>query len=440
MDFIGGVKDIVEREVTDQPVLPPAPPTAPKDGAAKTSRFKASWNRRRMPVSNQTAAGSIPAPEKAKSKVEQALSKGSELSEREKIHLENIEKMASMNADEIEREREELLRNMDPGILQALLRRAEAAEIKQPKEWDDGSDSKEAKSSQEQAIGKDRASATAGSSSSSKNPKDHSSESQQKSSRPQPTIESEQENPDTYEKPKSQSKPRTVRFEQPAEREPEIHVDEDGNEYILEEDDDEDDATQQPGIDLHFPKPPTVPEETESDFLDEMHIKYFPDLEVEQDKLAWMRPVSEEEDMKEYSEYQDSLAPSELRFDFVGKLITPRQSRQISTDLGLHHHGDAPLAAGYTIAELAHLSRSTNYSQRCIAIRTLGRILYRLGKLQYGKEISSGLYGLVEHARVNETLIEAADENRTRSVAVRAYATEALWLWKGQGSTIRPAV
>jgi len=47
-----------------------------------------------------------------------------------------------------------------------------------------------------------------------------------------------------------------------------------------------------------------------------------------------------------------SLPP--WRFDFAGAIVAPDDDRP-TTD-ALHHHGDEPNRAGYTIAELMHLA------------------------------------------------------------------------------------
>lgn len=102
---------------------------------------------------------------------------------------------------------------------------------------------------------------------------------------------------------------------------------------------------------------------------------------------------------------------TDVRFDFNGALVPP--SADVATDLGLHHHGQdvcatsalvctgcagavlRPLCssqcggvgvhihgghpqehqAGYTLAELVHLSRSAVPAQRALALEVLGRIL-----------------------------------------------------------------
>ncbi|OMH85630.1 RNA polymerase II-associated protein rba50 [Zancudomyces culisetae] len=67
---------------------------------------------------------------------------------------------------------------------------------------------------------------------------------------------------------------------------------------------------------------------------------------------------------------------SHLRFDFAGSIVDVLD--EIPTSHGLHHHGEDPDDAGYTIPELLHLARSTVPSQRAIAIKTLGNIIHKL--------------------------------------------------------------
>ncbi|KAG5440549.1 hypothetical protein PCK2_000374 [Pneumocystis canis] len=144
---------------------------------------------------------------------------------------------------------------------------------------------------------------------------------------------------------------------------------------------------------IHFPTPPPFGDLDPSspDFFKHLHSKYFPDLPVDPSKLAWMTPPTKAEDMMEYHESMSEIAPESIRFDFNGDILSPRISRQIPVYIGLHHHADAPLAAGYSIPELVHLSRSTFSAQRCIAILMLGRILYKLSKNTYGSVVTNAL-------------------------------------------------
>lgn len=195
-----------------------------------------------------------------------------------------------------------------------------------------------------------------------------------------------------------------------------------------------------PPPNMHFPKPPKPPDLDPSDpnFLSALHSNYFPSLPSDPSTMTWMAPIdpkAEEESV--YSATQDSFTPSSLRFDFRGHLLPPRLSAQISQTKGLHHHAHCPSSAGYTIPELAHLARSAYPAQRCVAYQTLGRILYRLGRGDFGREgedLCEGLWGLMDQGRVVEGMVAAAakgEEGGNRSVWVTA--TEATWLWRKGG-------
>lgn len=352
------IGDIIEREVDEKDVKAPEAPSAPKE---RTSRFR-TWNNKAKP---KIHAKSPPVVSKQQPP----------LSESEKIHLENVKKLAGMSAEDIANEREEIMKTFDPNILQALLKRAEL------KEEEMGSNIKS-------------------------------------------------------EPPKQNVQTQKVQIIETQNVSPFEDIEEDQEPQVIK-DCSNDPRLPDPDLGVHFMKP-TQQHNTEvggeSDFMEEMHQKYFPDLEVEESKLAWMKPVSEEEE-GEYHPMNESLAPSELRFDFKGDLVTPRMSRDIPTTEGLHHHGDAPAAAGYTILELSHLARSTNLSQRCLSIRTLGRIIYRVRQGKFGSQISAALNGLLETGRVQETLLQA---EKSKAVAEVAYAEEALWLWKS--NNVRGAV
>ncbi|KAL8907840.1 MAG: hypothetical protein Q9207_001163 [Kuettlingeria erythrocarpa] len=189
---------------------------------------------------------------------------------------------------------------------------------------------------------------------------------------------------------------------------------------------------------FHFPQPPSPPslDPEDPDFLSKLHSTYFPSLPSNPNALSWMQPPDPAEN-DAYSPSQDNLAPSAVRFDFRGRLLPPRLASQIPTTKGLHHHGIAPEAAGYTIPELAHLSRSSFPSQRCIAYQTLGRILYRLGTGVFGQEdheLCQGLWKCIEQGRVLDTLTaEAARGGGSGNRTCWVTATEAVWLWRKGG-------
>jgi hypothetical protein len=191
----------------------------------------------------------------------------------------------------------------------------------------------------------------------------------------------------------------------------------------------------------HFPAPPRLPDldPSDPDFLQTLHEKYFPDLPADPSRMAWMAPLPTKGSVadKESPYYpHDEISVSALRFDFKGRFLSPRVSRSIPTSKGLHNHGEAPEAAGYTVGELAHLARSAVPAQRCIAFQTLGRILYRLGTGEWGKSendpIAVGVWDAMKKGRVLDTLTEAAAVEGGHRGS-QAYATEALWLFEKGG-------
>ncbi|KAJ3034472.1 RNA polymerase II associated protein 1, partial [Rhizophlyctis rosea] len=111
---------------------------------------------------------------------------------------------------------------------------------------------------------------------------------------------------------------------------------------------------------------------------------WIPNDKLEPDKLEWM----DESDWSSSS--QTTASKSTLRFDFKGSILEPNQD--IPTHLGLHHHGDDPDLAGYTLDELLHLSRSTVPNQRVISLRTLAIVVERAYKLGYGVERSREIF------------------------------------------------
>ena len=194
---------------------------------------------------------------------------------------------------------------------------------------------------------------------------------------------------------------------------------------------------------LHFPQQGSVLylDPSDPDFMAQLHSKYFPDLPVDPSKMAWMAPIPSEDSPADrdspYNPSQKYLHPSSIRFDFTGRLIPPRLARQIPATKGLHHHGLAPEAAGYTVPELTHLSRSAVTAQRCIAYQTLGRILYRLGRGEFGgesDELYLGLWKCIEEGRIFDTLsLEAEAEDGQGNRTCKVTAEEAIWLWKKGG-------
>lgn len=214
-----------------------------------------------------------------------------------------------------------------------------------------------------------------------------------------------------------------------------------------------DSASINDGGSVHFPTAPAPDLDPNSDsFLEDLHTKYFPNLAHDPSKLSWMTAATSEENAS-YEPSQQDLVPADLRFDFKGALIPPSLSNTLPTDLGLHHHGLAPSAAGYTIPELALLARSSYPAQRCIAFQTLGRILYRLGIGEFGEEgnngvkgvagekavLARGLWNAIEEGKVVDLMTEESKRERGHVSSI-ALAQEAVWNWRRGGGRKRKAV
>ncbi|GAB7356127.1 hypothetical protein MBLNU459_g6725t1 [Dothideomycetes sp. NU459] len=335
-------------------------------------------------------------------------------SEKRQIDADNRMRIAAMSEEEIEEERRELFKQLDPSLIERLLRRANIEPEGGPSNADF------------------------------------------------PGLENEDKHPKT-------AKPRkSVKFVEPADAEVDVatagavnasHADDVQPHEQISDDEDaslgEVKAAQEALLTdstVHFPQPPQPPslDPSSETFLTDLHEKYFPSLPADPSKLEWM--TSTASDKTAYSTTQSSLDPKDIRFSFAGSLIPPSLASEIPVTAGLHHHGNAPDAAGYTIPELGMLARSSVAAQRCVAFQTLGRILYRLGRGEFGDpgeegagtvgaedtmgELARGLWSEVEKENVVDVCV-AESEGRSlaggKHVSARSYATEAVWLWQKGG-------
>lgn len=318
-------------------------------------------------------------------------------SEKRRIDEENRMKIASMSEEEIEEERAELFKQLDSSLIERLLRRANVEDADGP------------------------------------------------SSADFPGLENQPP------KPKSSKPRKNVKFAESAEPT--------AKELVPPKEDSPEPGEAEAAAEalptdssVHFPQPPQPPslDPSSSTFLTDLHEKYFPSLPADPSKLEWM--TSSASDKSAYSATATSLDPKDIRFHFTGTLIPPSVAAEIPVTVGLHHHGNAPDAAGYTIPELAMLARSTVAAQRCVAFQTLGRILYRLGKGEFGDpgeegagtvgaedtmgELARGLWGEVDKEGVINTCVAESEGKGVaggRHVSARSYATEAIWLWQKGG-------
>lgn len=393
------IGDIVERDISEikRPSFPSAPPTTTgfpqhrqrwKSSAFKQQRAKAvaaDADAEASPSNGQTRDLEI-APLSNRKEFEDA--------EKQRIGQENRQRLDAMTPQGIEQAQQDLMRGLNPALVQRLLQRAQ---IDEP-------------------IGL--------------SPFD-----------PPPAEESTKQHTETDIKsetlgPKSKAAVagKSVSFKDAAE-----DFDEDREPAQIPADLMA--ATDLRNETTHFPAAPQVADldESDPDFLANLHKKYFPDLPADPSKLAWMAPIPTEDSIadKESTYYPHPEIPvSALRFDFRGRFLSPRVSRSIPSTKGLHHHGEAPEAAGYTVAELARLARSAVPAQRCMSFQTLGRVLFRLGNGEWGRTINDpiamGVWKAVKDGRVLDTLNEAAIVEGGHRGS-KAYAMEALWLFEKGG-------
>lgn len=322
--------------------------------------------------------------------------------ERQRIDVENNQRLARMSDEEIEREQQELVAGLSPSLIERLLKKAN---IDDPQEY----------ISRRSEITEQKHGA------------------HERSSKPKTVTFQSIEAPATAtskEPQQQRSDPDAAPAFPPTDLHPASMSPQQHGTALL-----------QPPPIIHFPQPVAPPDLDPSDpsFLTNLHQKYFPMLPSDPSKLAWMSPIPSENSLADqdsaYSPLQQSLPPSSIRFDFRGDLLPPRTARQIPVTKGLHHHGEAAEAAGYTIPELARLARSRYPAQRCVAFQTLGRILYKLGKGLFGDEGSElvmGLWRCGEEGKVLETVQGEANGDGGH-VSAKAYATEAVWLWQKGG-------
>lgn len=468
-DFVG---DILERDPSTAapPVAPSFKPStsgfpAHKKRTPRVSAFKqrrAANEQQPTPAPNARDASTLHSAPPPRARFDPD-------DERRAIDEENQHRLDTMSEAEIEEERRELLANLDPALIQRLLNRSnvEAGSHQSPLQTRE--EPKATTTEPEFAIQRRlfESSIDDGSNAQQQWPED-------KADVPEPTTLTA----DTKEEPVVKtSSSKKVAFAASVDREEE---DRDTTSQSRDADPDAPSSTtpththgEEATGSLHFPATPQPPDLDPNDpeFLKNMHAKYFPSLPYNPSTVEWMKPIDPADKSSPYHPSQTALNASELRFDFKGTLLAPSIARDLPTNQGLHHHADAPEAAGYTIPELAVTARSAVPAQRCMAYQTLGRILYRLGQGEFGVEkpkqetdgpvkvatnpddegeeiededdvghyMAAGLWQCVEDGRVIETLTEEANRNKGHLTA-RTFAQEALWNWRRGGGRKRHAV
>ncbi|CAG8024578.1 unnamed protein product [Penicillium olsonii] len=412
---------------------PTAIPPPPKLPAPSSTGFPAPRPRKPSSFKQRRANQSVPDP---------SLTPPTAQDDKKSIDEENRRHLAAMSDVQIQQEREELMEQMDPDLLQRFLRRVNI---------DDDNQAEDFKSPAPAAD--------------------------EKSPKPKKSVSFDV--PDSAPTP---FKPRVPSAQSHSLQKPTLpHPgNEDRPPSTLPED--LHPASQRPSLDpatletFHFPqpaKPMPVLDPSSPSFLSDLQSHYFPEISQDPSTLSWLQPLSaDEEDPDSTSAYHPassaiSLAPSAIRFSLTGTILAPETSLSLPTTMGLHHHGDDPHAAGYTIPELAILARSTFPAQRCIAWQVIGRILFRLGRAEFGErggQLSEGLWFVIEKENIVAGMLSEADgnagqtEGRNKSksskdqketeetgssmpvasgvgrhASAAAWAVEGVWLWQKGG-------
>jgi hypothetical protein len=462
MDFVG---EIVEHEVA-----PPSEPSIIGTGGFPSVKHFSHKKRLRWRLAVESNKQNVPPV-------------AQEMSEADKIHQENIEKISQMTNEEVSREREDLLRELDPKLIQSLLKRTQKRtsstttsestkdpELKHSEAYEGWIGSMKTSSGLADLSQLDKDDVDKALGINNANLQDDLQGDRRED--PQPASSSL----DKTKKKVTFDNVASVKYEDLPD---DVELDPNGwedvedlhemipnmpseeiahKDYQLVDDDDDDDDT--PKLGVHFTKPKSVSQDdldiNDPEFYDKLHEKYYPDLPKETEKLNWMTEPMPSKIATTYESISD------MRFDFKGNLIEiDDKSKDIPTYHGLHHHAEDPQMAGYTLTELARLSRSVVPGQRSVAIQTLGRILHKLGKHNYNilpvseesteesaafdenirdlvSNFENMMWDLIDELRVVDSISEAADEKKTRNLSVNNYAVEALWLWKQGGG--RPKV
>lgn len=122
---------------------------------------------------------------------------------------------------------------------------------------------------------------------------------------------------------------------------------------------------------------------------------------VDVDKLRWMSDMPPPKPLKDNEGHV-------ARFSFEGDLLP--YDADISYRAGLHHHGEEPGRAGYSIDELFILIRSQVLQQRNLGLTTIGNILRNTKEGAYDKCFEMPLLHLMIDAGIVLLLRFAMDE------------------------------
>ncbi|KAF6039630.1 RPAP1 [Bugula neritina] len=141
--------------------------------------------------------------------------------------------------------------------------------------------------------------------------------------------------------------------------------------------------------------------------------------QLEHEKLRWLKPLDEHK--KNKKGIKEKLS---ARFDFTGEVVNPEEP--VGAASGLHHHGDEPEAAGYTLEELYILVRSLNAAQKVLALATLSNVLRKAKSGHYLYLLNNSIVNSLLQADIVLLLRYALDEKSELVVAAAVNAWHSL--------------
>ncbi|KAK5857440.1 hypothetical protein PBY51_010688 [Eleginops maclovinus] len=163
------------------------------------------------------------------------------------------------------------------------------------------------------------------------------------------------------------------------------------------------------------PQPP--PAVREEDLLLKPQKNWVHMDKLEPEKLEWMKDMPAPRG-------KGTKKAMQARFDFAGTLIPPMQD--LPTHLGLHHHGEEPERAGYSLQELFLLSRSQLIQQRSLAISTLANILSKARAGEYLSVLKDSVVSTLLDAGLLFLLRFALDDGVEGVMSAAVHALKAL--------------
>ncbi|KAM9341123.1 RNA polymerase II-associated protein 1 [Symphorus nematophorus] len=163
-----------------------------------------------------------------------------------------------------------------------------------------------------------------------------------------------------------------------------------------------------------LPPPPAVMEE---DLPVKPQKEWVNMNKLEPEKLEWMRDLPA-------PRRKGTKKAMQARFDFAGTLIPPTED--LPTHLGLHHHGEEPERAGYSLQELFLLSRSQIIQQRSLALSTLANILSKGRAGEYLSVLKGSVMSTLLDAGLLFLLRFALDDSVEGAMSAAVHALKAL--------------